>query len=68
MKKRLWMCSATIGTLLASPPAAWADFTFNDVGQFVQDQTPNWLFQILSTILLAVAELFIAMLTGTTAA
>ena len=68
MKRLYQKVRLAAGLLLAWPVIAWADFSFGEVPQYFQDQAPNWLFQILSAILLGFVELLSSMLFGTAAA
>lgn len=43
-------------TLLAMPCTLLADFTLGAFPQFVQDQAPSWLFQILSAIFIGLFQ------------
>lgn len=58
MRHRIWHLSAVIGGLLAMPSVARADFSVFEFPQFAVDNALNWLFQILSTILLALSQIF----------
>ncbi len=55
--RRFWVVVASI---LAMPAAALADFGVDQLPQFAQNHAPDWLFQILSSILLA----FVGLLAG----
>ncbi len=57
MRHQISSLCAVIGGLLVAPGVAVADFAFTEIPQFAADQAPNWLFQILSSILLAFAQL-----------
>ena len=57
MKYRMWHGFITAAGMLAVPAAARADFTVLAFPQFAQDNALNWLFQILSTILLVFSQL-----------
>ncbi len=58
MRHRIWHLSAVMGGLLAVPSVARADFSIIEFPQFAADNTLNWLFQFLSTILLALSQIF----------
>ena len=58
MRHRIWRLSAVVGGLLAVPSVARADFTVIEFPQFAVDNVLNWLFQFLSTILLALSQVF----------
>ena len=67
MRHRIGRLFAFIGGLLVAPSVVVADFAFTEIPQFAADQAPNWLFQILSSILLAFAQVLGALLgLGTT--
>ena len=67
MKYRIWHGFVAAAGMLAVPAAARADFTVLAFPQFAQDHALDWLFQILSTILLAFSQLLGGMLgLGTT--
>ena len=58
MRHRIWRLCAVIGGVLAAPSVARADFSVIEFPQFAVDNALNWLFQILSTILLALSQIF----------
>ena len=67
MRHRIGRLFAVIGGLLVAPSVVVSDFAFTEIPQFAADQAPNWLFQILSSILLAFAQVLGALLgLGTT--
>ena len=57
MKYRMWHGFVAAAGMLAVPAAVRADFTVLAFPQFAQDNALNWLFQILSTILLVFSQL-----------
>lgn len=61
---RVWMIAVVA---LATPAAALADFSFGEFPRYVEDQAPDWIFQILSAILIAFSQLLFGMFTGGTA-
>ena len=67
MKRSFRYLYLALGTLLATPLSASADFTFSEFPQFVEDQAPNWLFEILFTILATLAEALFTLLSEGTA-
>ncbi len=67
MRHRVLSLCGVVGGLLLAPSVVVADFAFTEIPQFAADQAPNWLFQILSSILLAFAQVLGALLgLGTT--
>lgn len=62
MRTRVWRLCAVVGGFLAMPTAALADFGVDQLPQFAQNHAPDWLFQILSSILLAFATLLASLL------
>ncbi len=67
MKYRMWHWFAVAASIVVAPAAARADFSILEFPQFAEDNALNWLFQILSTILLAFSQLLGGMLgLGTT--
>ncbi len=67
MKYRMWHGFVAAAGIMAAPAMARADFTLQAFPRFAEDNALNWLFQILSTILLAFSQLLGGMLgLGTT--
>ncbi len=67
MKYRMWRWLVAAASIMAAPAVARADFSVLEFPKFAQDNALNWLFQILSTILLAFSQLLGGMLgLGTT--
>ncbi len=64
MKARYIQVCVWVAVLSAGPARLLADFSFDEIPTFVEDQAPNWLFQILSAIFLAIAQLFSVSLFG----
>ncbi len=56
MKYRIWRVGLVVGSLLAAPAVVLGDFSIGEFPQFALDHAPDWLFQILSTILLAFVQ------------
>ena len=68
MKYRVWRWFVAVASIMAAPAVARADFSVAGFPQFAQDNALNWLFQILSTILLVFSQLLGGLLgLGTTA-
>ena len=68
MKYRMWRGFVAAASIMAAPAVARADFSVLEFPQFAEDNALNWLFQILSTILLAFSQLLGGLLgLGTTA-
>jgi hypothetical protein len=64
----MWHWFVAVAGVLAAPAAARADFSVLSFPQFAEDHALDWLFQILSGILLAFSQLLGGMLgLGTTA-
>ena len=57
MKYRMWRWFVVVAAMMAAPAVARADFSVLTFPQFAEDNALNWLFQILSTILLAFSQL-----------
>ncbi len=57
MKYRMCRWFVAAASIMAAPAVARADFTVLAFPQFAEDNALNWLFQILSTILLAFSQL-----------
>ncbi len=57
MKYRMWRRFVAAAGIMAAPAVARADFSVLKFPQFAEDNALNWLFQILSTILLAFSQL-----------
>ncbi len=67
MKYRMWHWFVAAAGIMAAPAVARADFSVAGFPQFAEDNALNWLFQILSTILLAFSQLLSGLLgLGTT--
>ncbi len=67
MKYRMWHWFVAAAGVMAAPAVARADFTVLAFPQFAEDNALNWLFQILSFILLGFSQLLGGMLgLGTT--
>lgn len=67
MRTRILGLCAVVGGFLAMPAAALADFGVDQIPQFAQNNAPDWLFQILSSIFLAFAAVLASLLgLGTT--
>ena len=56
MRYRIGRLCGVVGGFLVAPSVAVADFAFTEIPQYAADQAPNWLFQILASILLAFAQ------------
>ncbi len=68
MRYRMWRGLVATASIMVAPAVARADFSILEFPQFVSDAAPNWLFQILSTILLVFSQLLGGLLgLGTTA-
>ena len=57
MKYRMWHWFAVAAGVMVAPAVARADFSVLEFPQFAEDNALNWLFQILSTILLVFSQL-----------
>lgn len=57
MKYRMWRWFVAAAGIMAAPAVARADFSVLALPQFAEDNALNWLFQILSTILLAFSQI-----------
>ncbi len=57
MKYRMWRWFAAAAGIMTTPAVARADFSVVAFPQFAEDNALNWLFQILSTILLVFSQL-----------
>ena len=55
---------AAIGILVATPSGVLADFSFDEIPKFVEDQTPVWIFEILSTFFIGIFQAFFSGLLG----
>ncbi len=62
MKYRMWRWFVVAASIMTIPAVARADFSILEFPQFAEDNALNWLFQILSTILLAFSQLLGGML------
>ena len=57
MKYRMWRGFVAAASIMAVPAVARADFSVLEFPRFAEDNALNWLFQILSTILLVFSQL-----------
>ena len=62
MKYRMWRWFVAAAGIMVAPAVARADFSVAGFPQFAEDNALNWLFQILSTILLAFSQVLGGML------
>ncbi len=68
MKYRMWLWFVAVASIMAAPAVARANFSVLEFPVFAQDHALDWVFQILSTILLAFSQLLGGLLgLGTTA-
>ena len=64
MKTRLLRINTLILAILLTPATARADFALSEFPQFVQDQGPTWIFELLYGILYTIFGLFLGDLFG----
>lgn len=63
-KKNVWLTTIIVALTLCAP--ALADFSFDEIPTFVEDQGPVWIFEILTTIFVGLVQALFSGFVGIT--